>query len=703
MSNLAGLISRTKKPRIAILGPGGMGKTATALHLINNPAVVAQYQERCFFVGCDALTSAEGLAQRILQVIKVTAPAGENLVDVVHRSLTGSGPTLLLLDNFESVWEAESDHDALRNLLQKMSDASLASLIITMRAASPPPGVRWTYFETLPPLNPASAKEIFLAINTSPSEASSEANTILEELLKELDYVPLAIHLLAQVSLGFSLEFMLEQWRERKTQILRLDSFTKDKLESVEVSVSLSIKSLERTGHPEAIRLLGMFCLLPDGLLQWQSRLKLVTECLPTSTSDFLLLRKFALVYTSGDKLGVLSSIRHFMLQHYPPDPAYVQCIHDIFWELVDTHAAVDFGPDLMSTNEALSPEIGNISTLIEHAVRCHPTDRILDVAIDISWHFYRTHPSTNILEMVSKMVLAADLTLQAEFWEISGEIACKQNRYTEAASSFTQARANLLDIGNHLKAAHCSYMLGDILRMQDQYLAATAMLTQARDEFLAIDDPAGLGRCLRSFGDVLYMQAKYTEASAMLAGARGEFLKIGEHLGATQCLRSLGDVLYMQSEYSEASIVLTEARGEFLAMGEGVGAAQCLQTLGQILQGKQKYDEASVAMEEARAEFLNIGHRLGAVQCLQSLGQILGAQKMYSDASSTLTQALHQFRDIGNRYGESNSLELLGDNLLAQGRRIEGEPLLARARDLWVEIGLDGPAARCSRKIGDA
>ncbi|KAF7978276.1 hypothetical protein HWV62_1120 [Athelia sp. TMB] len=702
VSDLAGLISRTEKPKIAILGPGGMGKTSTALHLINHPTVIARYQERRFFVGCDALTSTEGLAQRILQVIKAAVPAGENLVDTVHRALMGAAPTLLLLDNFESVWEAESDHGAIRDLLLKASNASSASLIITMRAATPPPGVRWTYFESLPPLSPASSRDIFLAINGSCGKDLPDSDAVLEELLKELDYVPLAIHLLAQVSLGFSPRFMLEQWRERRTQILRLDSFTEDKLESVEVSVSLSIKSLERTGHAEAIRLLGMFCLLPDGLLQWQTRLGLVAQCLPTSPSDFLLLRKFALVYTTGNKLGVLSPIRHFILQHYPPDSEYVQCVHGIFWKLVGTYARVNFGPEFNSAKEALRPDIGNISNLIEHAVQYHPTERILDVAIDMSWHFYLTYPSTDILKMVSPLEPTADPAMRARFWEISGLIAYKQYRYTEATSSVTQARVHFLVASNDRKVAHCSYRSGDILRMQCQYPAATAMLTQARDEFLALDDPTGLGRCLQGLGNVLYMQEKYPEASARLTEARDEFLTVGEHLGATQCLRSLGDVLYMQSEYSEASIKLTEARREFLTMGEDLGATQCQHALGQILQGEQKYDEASEAFKDARAEFLKIGDRLGATQCLQSLGEIFVTQKIFSDASATLTEALDQYRDIGDRYGESQCLESLGEIFLAQGQRTEGESLLVRARDLFLEIGMEGDAARCFRKIGN-
>ncbi|KAF7965428.1 hypothetical protein HWV62_43654 [Athelia sp. TMB] len=703
VSELAALCSSGKQQSVAILGAGGLGKTSIALHVLHDPQVIKFYSKNIFFVACDGVTTVHALASRILRIMRAPSPPDTHPVDVLRSFLSVSSQTLLLLDNFESIWDLEQEHSAARGLLETVDNATTASFIITMRADRPPPisGFQWTWSQTIPTLSLESARKLFLTFNPTFCSTSFDYET-LDKLLKELDHVPLAIHLLARVSSNSSPESSLKLWQEKRTQMLSLGQFTKDRFESVDVSIALSLNSLDIARYPEAIQLLGMLCLLPDGLLQWRGRLNTIWKTSGITNLDLQRLQQFALVYTSGDKLGVLSPIRHFILQHYPPDAEHAQCISNIYWGLVDTYARVNFGPEYNDSVNALNPELGNISNLIDHAVQCCPTERILHVTIDMSWYLYCTFPSTDMLDKVTRMVSTATPTVQALFWEISGEIAYKQDRYTEATSSFTQARTHFLDTGNYLKAAHCSYMLGDILRMRDEYPAATAMLTQARDQFLAFDDPAGLGRCLNSLGDVLYIQAKLPEASAILTEARGEFLKIGEHLGATQCLQSLGEVLYMQLKYSEASIMLTEARDEFLAMGEGVGAAQCLRTLGQTLQGKQKYEEASVVLKAAQAEFLNIGDRLGVAQCLRSLGQVLSAQKNYSYASSTLIEALHQFQDIGYRYGEAECSESLGDNVLAQGQRTEGESLLARARDLFLEIGLEHPAARCSRKIMD-
>ncbi|KAF7978275.1 hypothetical protein HWV62_1118 [Athelia sp. TMB] len=701
VSELANLFRSNEQQKIAILGAGGLGKTTLALHLLHDPLLVEMYGTRRFFVGCDGVTSANTLALQILQILQASCTVNGSPIDALSSELDKS-PTLLLLDNFESIWYAQEDHKLTRELLTKIASIKNTSLIITMRATNPPAGVRWTLSRILPPLSPAPARELFLSINpTFCRVSSSDADEqILDELLKEVDFVPLAIHLLAQVSLDFSPSSTQEQWREKRTQMLKSDQFPEDRLENVDVSIALSITSLDIVANPGTIQLLGMLSLLPDGLFQYEERLKMIGEKFHTTIDDLRRLQRFALVYTFGDKLAVLSPIRYFVLQHYPPDKEHLQCINGIFWKVVGAYATVDYGPELHSAKEALRPEIGNISNLIEHAARYHPTDQILDVAIDMSWHFYLTSPSTDILKMVSPLEPTAEPAMRARFWQISGEIAHAQNRYKAAASSFTQARVYFFDTGNHHKVAHCSYRLGDILRMQSQYPAATAMLTQAQDEFLALNDPAGLGRCLRGLGDVLYMQNKYSEASAMLTEARDKFLKVGDHLGATQCLKSLGNILYMQSEYSEASIKLTEARRKFLAMGEGVGAAQCLRTLGETHQAERRHEEAAAALKEARDEFLEVGDRLGAAQCLQALGEILVTQRMFSVASAKLTEALDQFRDMGNRLAEFQCLESLGDNFLAQGQRTEGEALLVQARDLYLEIGMERYAARCSWKL---
>ncbi|KZP29442.1 hypothetical protein FIBSPDRAFT_884873 [Athelia psychrophila] len=698
VSSLAEIITSNENPRLAILGAGGMGKTSTALHVIYHEAVVARYQDRAFFVACDAATSADLLVSRILQIIGVSAGAGENLVTVMHLALKRAPPTLLLLDNFESLWEADQDHTAARDLLQKIANSPSSTLIITMRATTPPPGIRWTFFESLPPLPAASAKAVFLAINTTFCDGSEGGDQVLDELLMELDYVPLAIHLLAHVSAGLSPQFILKQWQKHRTHILSLDSYTKDKLESVDVSISLSMESLDVERNTGAIQLLGMLCLLPDGLLRWQDRLEVIEKTFKTATSDLFLLRKFALIYTAGGKLGVLSPIRYFVLQHYPPDSQHVQCIYDIIWELVGTYAPVDYGPELNGATEALGPEMGNISSLIDHAVvHNHPVGTIIDIAIEASWHLCRTHPSHYLLQKVSTLVPSVHTKTQAKYWCVSGNLLYKQDVYAEAVSTLTQARGLFLEIDDRLGAAQCSYRLGEVFRMQLNLSEATTILTDARSQFLEIGDRLGAAQCSQGLGNILSVQTYYSEATAILTDARTQFIEIGDRSGTAHCSRSLGDILRSQGNDSEATAIFTDARDQFIEIGDQSGTAQCSRGLGDILRSQGNVSEATAILKDARAQFIEIGDRLGAAQCSRSLGDILNSQRNYFEATDILTDARAQFIEIGNRAGDAECSASLGAILINQRNYNEAENVLTHARNQFIDIGSHEWTAYCS------
>ncbi|KZP16421.1 TPR-like protein [Athelia psychrophila] len=703
VSTLAGIIAVNENPRLAILGAGGMGKTSTALHVTHHEAVIARYKDRIFFLACDAATSADLLASLILQVIGVSVGAEKNLLTALHVALKCAPPTLLLLDNFESLWEAEKDHNAIRDLLQKIANSRSSTLIITMRATTPPPGIRWTFFESLPPLHASSAKEIFLAINAAFCDGSDDGDEVLDELLMELDYVPLAIHLLAHVSTDTPPRLVLKQWQKQRTRMLSLDSYTIDKLESVDVSISLSMESLDVNRNSDAIQLLGMLCLLPDGLLRWQDRLEVIEKTFETASSNLFLLRKFALVYTTGAKLGVLSPIRHFILQHYPPDSQHVRCISNIIWELVYTHAMVDFGPKFHGAVEALSLEMGNIGNLIDHAIACDPGEIIVDISIQMSFHLSRTYPSSHLSTHARDLFLEISDGLGAAYCsQRLGDILRMQNNYSEATAILTDARAKFIEIGKHLSAAQCSRSLGEIRQMQNNYSEAAAILTDARAQFTEIGNHLGAARCSQSLGETLQMQNNYPEATAILTDARAQFIDIGDQLGVAQCSQRLGDILMIQHSFSEATAILTDARAKFIPIRDRLGAAQCSRSLGEILQMQRNYSEATTILTDARAQFIEIGDRLGAAQCSQRLGDILMMQNNHSEATAILTDARDKFIQIENRLGAAQCSRSLGDILQIQNNYPEATAILTDARAQFIEIGNRLGAARCSQSLGN-
>jgi tetratricopeptide (TPR) repeat protein len=626
-----------------------MGKTSVALHVLHYPDIVTRYQDRRYFIGCDAVSSAEALAALILQTMRVPSTAGENIVTVMYRVLASAPLTLLLLDNFETVWDINSKKDGIADLLQKFVNVTSVSLIITMRGTVPPSGIAWTRSHCLPQLPPPDAKRMFLAINTSLSNGGCGDEECLDKLLAEMDYVPLAVRLLAQVSIGFSPPYMLKWWNEEKTAMLRTYEGPPGRLDSVDISISLSLAVLDIKNNPETLQLLHILSQLPDGLHRWEERLPIISTGLQNFHHLIYLLHKTALVFVAGSSLKVLSPIRHFINHHHDLDPDHIRALEGYFWNLVHTHATVPMGPDFSHAKEVLEPDMGNICSLVKSAAQTHPSHELVEIVLDVSWFQLSTVPSTELLRDVTPLVKHIQSpTQEARILLCLGNILHIQAKYTEASEALKEARRQFFNIGDVVGAAYCSNILGEVLRMQAKYAEASEILTEAQRQFIEIGDVLGAAQCSQSFGNILCMQAKYTEASGILTDARSQFFNIGEVLGAAQCSRSLGDILYMQDKYTEASETLTDARRQFIEIGDVLGVAQCSQSLGDILRMQAKYPDAYELLSVAQRQFVDIGDVLDAAYCLRSLGYIFHKQGKYTRASETLTEARRTFLDIG-------------------------------------------------------
>src|ERR1700729_1820066 len=370
---MANVLAREDNIRIAILGGGGMGKTSTALHILHHSEVKARYGEVRYFVGCDSVISGGALALHILQIIQHKIAPHENSSDVLYRALSSYPCILLLLDNFETVWNSESNRADIRGLLSKIVSLPKVSLIITSRGDMPPSGVKWTRVDCLPPLSPESAKELFLDLHYG-EMGEFEGDHTLMTLLKELDYIPLAIHLIAQACSGFSLRHMLKLWCAKRTALLRTRGKGPDKLESIEVSISISLSSLDSTNNHQAVQLLAILCLLPDGLLRWEGRLLDIGSKFENVHGLLQSLRRTSLVFISNDILKVLSPIRHFVTDHHPAAEGHVKALEAYFWNLVATYATCQPGDGFIKAMQILEPEMGNLRSLVQNNIQRQPT-----------------------------------------------------------------------------------------------------------------------------------------------------------------------------------------------------------------------------------------------------------------------------------------------------------------------------------------
>jgi hypothetical protein len=116
-------------PRIVILGAGGIGKTSLAIAALHNSQIGAKYS-RLYFVSCHSSPGCAELVSAIAKHVGVAKGSGQSGKLVTY--FTHSPPSLLILDNFETPWEAASSRCEVEEFLALLADIPHLALLVSV-------------------------------------------------------------------------------------------------------------------------------------------------------------------------------------------------------------------------------------------------------------------------------------------------------------------------------------------------------------------------------------------------------------------------------------------------------------------------------------------------------------------------------------------------------------------------------------------
>ncbi|KAJ7482716.1 hypothetical protein FB451DRAFT_977852, partial [Mycena latifolia] len=317
-------------PRIAILGGGGMGKTSLARAILHHPQITPKYGQHRFFISCDAASSSVQLAALI--GAHVGLKPGPDLTEPVVRYFLNSGPSLLILDNLETVWEPRKCRADVEKFLALLGDIEHIAFIITMRGAERPANVRWTrpFLEPLKPLSQEAARKTFVDIVDD-----GYAVEDIDKILLHTDNMPLAIDLIAHLVDYDGFDSVMHQWETERTSLL---SEGHNKGSNLELSISMSLESPRLGSVPHARDLLSLLSMLPDGLTDADLlQSKLPIENILACKAALLCT---SLAYTDDQKrLKVLVPIREYMQKIHRPVAYIVQPLFKHFNHLLKVYS----------------------------------------------------------------------------------------------------------------------------------------------------------------------------------------------------------------------------------------------------------------------------------------------------------------------------------------------------------------------------
>ncbi|KAJ7301521.1 P-loop containing nucleoside triphosphate hydrolase protein [Mycena albidolilacea] len=348
-------------PRIAILGAGGMGKTSLAQVLLHHPDIIARYAQNRFFVACSSAMTTLELVNLIGAHLGLKP--SKDLTQAVLQHFSSNPPSLLILDELETLWEPANSRGDIEELLSLLTIPPTDSSQITMRGAERPAKALWTrpFLRTLQPLDQQAARLTFVDIADS-----GHSQEEVDKILSLTDNMPLAISLLAHLADTEGCSNVLSGWETKRTSLIS-EGF--DKRSNLDLSISLSLSSPRVQLLPHSQELLSLLSMLPDGLADSdliQSKIPFdnILKCKAA-------LKSTALAYSDEHKrLKVLMPIREYLQQHRPPGDHLVQKVFKYFEEMLKFYREYSGTQSNSKTVAQIKSHFTNIQNVLQWGLK---------------------------------------------------------------------------------------------------------------------------------------------------------------------------------------------------------------------------------------------------------------------------------------------------------------------------------------------
>ncbi|KAK7006164.1 AAA domain-containing protein [Favolaschia claudopus] len=582
---------RSGFPRIAILGPGGMGKTSLAIASLHDNKIVEKYPTR-HFISCDSAHTSDTLVAIIASNLGLEPSRG--IAKAIVRQLSAGPACRMVLDNFETPWEPMETRTQVEEFLSLLTDVPHLALLVTMRGAERPGQVNWTrpFLRPLIPLSLDAARQTFVDIADDFEENDAE----VDKLLDLTDNVPLAVQLIATIAGSEGCAATLTRWESESTTLLS-DGF--DKRSNLEISIMLSLSSPRMRASPHSEELLRLMSLLSDGILDVdlvQSQL-----AIPDMSGCKITLVRTSLAYFDHTgRFKVLTPIREYISTARPPKPELVRPLRSHFSSLLSiwstfmhrTLFVADLIPRLLSN-------LGNIHNMLLYGLERDPVDvgetmrsvillnqlnrvmgrgltplllrlpRMLEGMDDRelhawfiteefqAWQFYKVpNPEKSIEEAIGHFHVIQDLDGEARFYNVIAEYYLDRVRNLPKAKVFFERALSLASRCNSdVAQVRALSGLASMAWFGGRYLESRRLAGEVHKISLAAGDingqRAGIriqAMCCTSLGDfrqTLQLVAEAKELVQRTGMEGGEF--------ENMMLNTEADVYQLKTEYLEA------------------------------------------------------------------------------------------------------------------------------------------------------
>ncbi|KAJ7489223.1 hypothetical protein FB451DRAFT_1125501 [Mycena latifolia] len=698
---IVSMLMGSSPARVAILGPGGMGKTTLALSVLYDPQVVERYDSR-YFVSCDGVPSAELLLTELANVLRLPRDElDENMHDLVLSSFR-EGTIVICFDNLETAWDNPDSRRAVEDLLMEFTDIPNLAVLVTMRGTQrPAPNAKWS-LPFLPPLHSldfTDAANVFRHISGTMDEFA-------EQMIKEVDCIPLAVTLLGHMvqEENETTASLAKRWAKESTALI--ENGGHDRLSKLNTSIQCSISSPRMLADTSATDILALLSILPDGFPNREGMLDRLQMHLPSNINlqkAISTLRRAALVHggtlVNTPRLRLLSPVRHFSKANLGIPPQLRTALVDLYIELLKD------GRDYSDpcSHAFIPPELLNIrSVFVEAYGSGDRREALIRASITYTeWLVYMGSGSEEIIQLaIQSMPDSDELLASCVYW--LGKLCMRRNDVEGAHRAFVQAIELHVQAQDASGEAYDLYELGSLYIWLGKLEEAEGSFKRALELHTARGDYRGEAYDLLDLGKLFMRRGQLEEAEKATNNALELLRKARNVLGQAHAMRRLGGVYMRQDRLDEAEESLYEAVKLHRETRSVLGEAHDMRRLGGLYMSRRQFEEAEISFTKA-AELHRKSHDLlGEANDMLNMGELYMERGQLSEAESSLNYALQLHMQTHNVMGHANDMQNLGELYMRKNQLDDAKSSLTKAVELHRQAGDVMGWAKDMQKMGE-
>ncbi|KIJ38819.1 hypothetical protein M422DRAFT_258466, partial [Sphaerobolus stellatus SS14] len=672
MENMLSHMKVNKPLQIAILGPGGMGKTTLALHFLHAQVVMKEYPSQ-LFISCEGRYSIDELLLDLAEQIRIPSEKRkEYLQDQILEALRGPS-AIICLDNLETLWESHELRPMMEGFLNHLSSIQTLGLIVTIRGNQRPNGVTWPQ----PLLKPLPALKIESSLKTFKNIVGIQPDENVQRLIKEVEGIPLAITLISNLirDEAESPEALWSRWKKEKTKVLETGQ---DKKSSLTISINLSFNSPRMT--EDARELLHLLSFLPDGFSNGNQMLEDIQRYIPQFRQALTVLKSVALVEIDQQlqRIHVLSPIKHFTLE----SASYFRFqkpITEFFVDLLSKYQ----DKTSVQAHQIITLEFYNISYFLNSSYDGgQPELDIIQATINwTKWAIYLGRPLDKLITLA---IENADITdLKADCYSALGQMCMYKNSVNNAEIAFQNALEHHIQAHNDIGQANDLQNIGELYMCRGQLEEAEKSFQDALELHKQAQSVLGQANDLQNLGGLYMRRDQLEEAEKSFQNAL-ELHKQAQHvIGQANDLQKFGGLYMRQDQLEEAEKSFQDALELHKQAQNVLGQANGLQDLGKLYMHRNQLKEAEKSFQDALELHKQAQSVLGKANDLQDLGELYMRRGQLEEAEKSFQDALELHKQAQDVLGQANDLQDLGGLYMRRDQLEEAEKSFQDALEL--------------------